>query len=115
MTAILRQGAIVLTLLASGVAANAQTTVVRETVQISPAHRTTIYQTVTRQRPAVVIDPSVEVRVGARVPRHVEFYEMPETIVTEVPAVKRYRYMHVNNQVVLVDPDTSEVVEIIRP
>ena len=60
MTAILRQGAIALTLLASGVAAaNAQTTVVRETVQISPAHRTTIYQTVTRQRPAVVIDPSV--------------------------------------------------------
>ena len=39
---------------------------------------------------------------------------MPETVITEVPAVKRYRYMHVNNQVVLVDPDTSEVVEIIR-
>jgi hypothetical protein len=28
--------------------------------------------------------------------------------------VKRYRYFQVHNQVVLVDPETSEIVEIIR-
>jgi hypothetical protein len=115
MKAYLRQSAAALVLVASIGVANAQTTVTtRETIQLTPAHRTTIYQTVTRQRPAVVVEPGVEVRVGARLPRTVQVYEMPDTIVTEVPTIKRYRYVHVNNQVVLVDPDTSEVVEIIR-
>ena len=40
---------------------------------------------------------------------------MPTTvIVEEVPTLRRYRYMVVNDEVVLVDPATSEIVEIIR-
>jgi hypothetical protein len=35
---------------------------------------------------------------------------VPQTIVTEVPAVRTYKYMVVNHRVVLVDPATSEVV-----
>ena len=34
----------------------------------------------------------------------------PEAVAVEVPAVKQYKYMVVNDQVVLVDPVTSEVV-----
>jgi Protein of unknown function (DUF1236) len=68
---------------------------------------------VTRER---VLTPSadVQVRLGARVPRSVELYEMPTTIVEEVPTLRRYRYMVVNDEVVLVDPATSEVVEVIH-
>jgi len=32
---------------------------------------------------------------------------------SEVPTLKRYRYVYVNNQLVLVDPETSQVVDII--
>ena len=39
---------------------------------------------------------------------------IPSTVIEEVPTVRRYRYMVVNNEVVLVDPATSEVIEIIR-
>ena len=54
--------------------------------------------------------PTVAYRVGTRVPETVTLYPVPETVVAEVPAVKRYKYMVVNGQVVLVDPVTSEVV-----
>ena len=102
-------------------AAHAQTTVIersspsvitREQVELTPAQRTTIYRTVTRERRAV--PDGVDVRLGARVPQAVELHEIPAPVVTEIPSVRRYRYMVVNNEVVLVDPTTSEVVEIIR-
>jgi hypothetical protein len=109
----LRTGAAAVALL-TGVAAVDAQTVVRREIELSPAQRTVIYETVTRERPVVVTEPGVELRVGARLPRTVRVYDIPDRIVTEVPVVKQYRYVYVNDQVVLVDPDTSEVVEIIR-
>ena len=102
-------------------AAHAQTTVIersspsvitREQVELTPAQRTTIYRTVTRERR--VVPDGVDVRLGARVPQAVELYEIPAPVVTEIPSIRRYRYMVVNNEGVLVDPTTSQVVEIIR-
>jgi len=85
--------------------------VTHQRVELTPAQRTTIYRTITRER---VVPQAAEVRVGARVPRTATLAEIPSTVIEEVPAVQRYRYMVVNNEVVLVDPATSEVVEIIR-
>ena len=67
------------------------------------------YRTITRERVAAPA-PRVEYRVGARVPEGVQLYSVPEAVAVEVPAVKQYKYMVVNDQVVLVDPVTSEVV-----
>ena len=107
---------------ASATIAAAQTTVIertvpsvitRERVELSPAQRTTIYRSVTRER--VRSAPGgVDVRLGARVPEAVELEEIPSAVVADVPTVRRYRYMVINNEVVLVDPATSEIVEIIR-
>lgn len=107
---------------ATATAAGAQTTVIeregptvvtRERIELTPAQRTTIYRTVTRERVQTAPHP-VDVRVGARLPGSMQLQEMPSTVVQEVPAIRRYRYMVVNNEVVLVDPATSEVIEIIR-
>ena len=38
---------------------------------------------------------------------------VPETVVTELPAVKSYRYFRYNDDVVLVDPSSRRVVQII--
>jgi hypothetical protein len=103
-------------------AASAQTTIIerdnpsvitRERVELTPAQRTTIYRTVTRERVRAAPE-TVDVRLGARVPQSVELREIPATLVQEIPDVRRYRYMVVNNEVLLVDPATSEVIEIIR-
>jgi hypothetical protein len=109
-------------LLASAAAATAQTTIIerespavitRERIELTPAQRTTIYRTVARDR-LQAAEPAFSVTLGARVPEAVELQEIPSAVVAEVPTVRRYRYMVVNNEVVLVDPATSQVVEIIR-
>jgi hypothetical protein len=110
------------TLIAGVTAANAQTTVItREPVQtetvvttapplqLTPVQRQTVYRTIVERRVAPA-QPTVSYRVGMRVPETAQLYEMPETVGVEVPAIRSYKYMMVNNRVVLVDPATSEVV-----
>jgi hypothetical protein len=117
----LRHAAIAAAVLAGVSAAQAQTTVItREPVQtqtvvteqplvLTPVQRRTIYRTIVRERVAQRA-PTVEYRVGTRVPADVELRAVPDTVAVEVPAIRRYKYMTVNNRVVLVDPATSEVV-----
>ncbi len=117
-------------LIAGSSAASAQTTVItREPVEtrtvvtdegplvLSPSQRTTVYRTITRERvaPGATVGvatsrPTVEYRVGMRVPESVELYAVPDTVVTEVPNLRPYKYMTVNNRVWLVDPNTSQIV-----
>jgi hypothetical protein len=111
--------------LAAG-AAQAQTTIVTQPVQtetvvtqpapqlvLTPVQRETIYRRIVRHRPAVTVaqaPATVEYRVGMRVPQDVTLYPVPQTVVQEVPAVRNYRYMVINDRAWLVDPATSEIV-----
>jgi len=116
-----RHAAIVAALLAGAGSASAQTTVItREPVesrtvvttgplQLSPVQRQTIYRTIVRERVAPA-QPTVEYRVGARVPERVQLYSVPQAVAVEVPAIRAYKYMVVNDRVMLIDPATSEVV-----
>jgi Protein of unknown function (DUF1236) len=91
----------------------APTVITRERIELTPAQRTTIYRTVTRQRlrPA---PSAVDVRLGAHLPRTIELREIPSAVIAEVPTIRSYRYTVTDDEVVLVDPATSEIVEIIR-
>lgn len=113
--------AIAAALLAGAGSASAQTTVItREPVEtrtvvttqpleLTPVQRQTIYRTIVRE-PVEVAPPAIEYRVGTRVPPGVRLYTVPREVAVEVPAIRSYRYVRVNNRVVLVDPATSEVV-----
>jgi hypothetical protein len=79
-------------------------------IELTPAQRTVVYRTIVREQPVVAAPAGVEVRVGSRVPANAQLYTLPESVAVEVPTVKAYRYMVVNNRVVLVDPETSMVV-----
>ena len=102
-------------------AAQAQTTVItREPVesrtvvttaplQLTPVQRQTIYRTIVRER----VQPApaeIEYRVGARIPASAQLHAVPQQVAVEVPAIQAYKYMVVNDRVVLVDPATSQVV-----
>jgi len=116
-----RHAAIAAALIAGATTANAQTTVItREPVQsrtivtteplrLTPVQRQTVYRTIVRERVRPV-QPTVEYRVGMRVPETTQLYAVPDTIAVELPAVRSYKYMVVNDRVVLVDPATAEVV-----
>ena len=116
MKSMLRVSAAAIALFVAVPFASAQTTIIQRSepgvVELSPAQRTVIYRHV-RERPVAVV-PQVELRVGAPVPAAVELQAFPDEVYVEVPTLRRYRYFHVHNQVVLVDPATSEIVEIIR-
>ena len=84
--------------------------VTTEPLELTPVQRQTIYRTIVRERVAPAV-PAVEYRVGARVPANVQLYAVPREVAVEVPAIRSYKYMVVNNRVVLVDPATSQVVE----
>jgi hypothetical protein len=117
-----RHAAIAAALLAGAGTANAQTTVItREPVEtrtvvttqqpltLSPVQRQTIYRTIVRH-PVQAVQPTVEYRVGTRVPQDARLYEVPQEVAVEVPAIRSYKYMMVNDRVVLVDPATSKVI-----
>jgi hypothetical protein len=83
--------------------------VTTEPLQLTPVQRQTIYRTIVHERVAPA-QPTVEYHVGARIPESVQLYAVPQEVAVEVPAIRAYKYMVVNNCVVLIDPATSEVV-----
>lgn len=126
MPHLFRSSAIALLLATASVSAIAQTTTVTTTTEtrgpspLDPVQRTEIYRTVTHERhiapgPAVVPVPAPVARyeVGAPLPRDVQLNDFPEDAYIEVPALRRYRYVYVDSRLVLVDPATSQVVDVI--
>ena len=117
-----RHAAIVAAVVAGATPASAQTTIITrepvetrtvvttEPLELTPVQRRTIYRTIVRERVAPA-EPTVEYRVGARLPDSVRLYSIPQEVAVEVPTIRSYKYMVVNNRVVLVDPATSLVVE----
>ena len=51
--------------------------------------------------------------VGTVVPRTVHIVEVPEVIVTVHPEWRGYRYFIVNDEIVVVEPDTLKIVAVI--
>jgi Protein of unknown function (DUF1236) len=79
-------------------------------IAIAPEKRTVIKQRFTG---APVTTVKEKVTVGATVPAEVELMAVPDTVVTDLPAVKSYRYFRYQDDVVLVDPSSRRVVQII--
>ena len=120
MTSLLRTTAVALALTAISPLASAQTTTTTTTtietrgpLKLTRQQRTVIQRTVTRER-RVAPPAELQISVGAEIPSSVELSAFPDAVYVEVPVLKRYKYVYVNNQLVLVDPETSQIVEIIQ-
>jgi hypothetical protein len=100
---------------------------------LTPAQRTTIYRTIIPQgggrgpvvkervvtetapavRERVVTQPAVSAyaySVGSRVDDAYALAPLPQSVVATVPAARSYRYMVINNRLLLVDPANGIVV-----
>jgi hypothetical protein len=62
---------------------------------------------------AVINHLDVRINVGVALPRTVTLYAVPEDVVVIVPDYRRYRYFIYDDKVVIVDPDTYEIVDIL--
>ena len=61
-----------------------------------------------------VTNININIAVGTVVPATVALYPVPEEIVEIVPAWRRYRVIIIKKTVLIVEPSTREIVEIIR-
>ena len=105
MKKMLIAGTAAMAMLASGQILSAQTT----TIEIAPEQRTRIKEYVVKEKvkPVTVKE---RVSVGATLPADVELVAVPETW---GPSVSKYRYVYSDNHVVLVEPSSRRVVQII--
>jgi hypothetical protein len=61
-----------------------------------------------------VVTQPAEIVVGAPLPATVPVYAMPPTAVARVPNASAYRYAYVNDQILLVDPNTNIVLATLQ-
>jgi Protein of unknown function (DUF1236) len=91
--------------ISAGTQALAQTAI----VEITPQQRTIIREHVVTQRVAPITIPG-QLRVGAALPADVNLVTVPDGW---GPEFRRYRYVYWNDRVVLVEPGSRKVVQII--
>ena len=56
---------------------------------------------------------NVSISIGTTIPRSVTLYAVPEEVIVIVPEYRRYKYFVYEDEIVIVDPDTYEIVEVI--
>ncbi|MEO6946739.1 MAG: DUF1236 domain-containing protein [Nitrobacter sp.] len=64
-----------------------------------------------RIRPETNVNFSIS--VGTRVPREVHFHPLPAEIVTVYPDWRGYEFFLVRDQIIVVDPQTFEIVAVL--
>ena len=81
--------------------------------KLSTEQRTTIRTSITKQniKPATNINFSIS--VGTRVPRTVGFHPLPAEVITLYPDWRGYEFFLVNDEIVVVNPRTLEIVAVI--
>jgi hypothetical protein len=83
-------------------------------VSFTTEQRTRIRETVFKEKNAPRMSKvDFSLNVGTAVPRTVHVIEMPQVIVDIHPEWRGYRYFIVNEELVVVDPDTLRIIAII--
>lgn len=81
---------------------------------MSSTQRTEIRSSFTSVRVAPVTNVNFAVRVGTAIPRSVTLHTIPTGIIDIVPAYRSYRYIVYNDEYIIIDPATYEIVEVVN-
>jgi hypothetical protein len=81
--------------------------------KLSTEQRTRITSVIREQHVQPLNNVNFSIAVGTRVPRDVRFYPLPREVVTIYPEWRGYEFVLVNNQIVVIDPKTFEIVAIL--
>lgn len=84
-------------------------------LQLTPEQKTAILNAVRPAEGKVKAPGNVPATVGAQVPPTTELYFLPEDALATAPEAKGMRYTVAQKRVVLVDPTTMRVVDVISP
>jgi hypothetical protein len=81
--------------------------------KLSSEQRTKITTVIRDQHVAPVNDVNFSIAVGTRVPRDVSFHPLPTEIVNIYPDWRGYEFILVREQIIVVDPQTFEIVAVL--
>ncbi|HYW64339.1 MAG TPA: DUF1236 domain-containing protein [Bradyrhizobium sp.] len=81
--------------------------------KLSGEQRTKITTVIRSQHVQPVTNVNFSISVGTRVPRNVGFHPLPAEIITIYPEWRGYEFFLVGNQIVVVNPRTLEIVDVI--
>ena len=81
---------------------------------IDERQRTEVVNRLRRDRSALSTNINVNVNVGVRLPSRARVRPLPQDIVRIMPRYRGYQYTVVQDEVVIVEPRTRKVVEVIR-
>jgi hypothetical protein len=74
-----------------------------------------VHQSVLKERNVNrVTQVNFTINVGTRVPRNVRLAPLPAAVISIVPEYRNYRYVLVEDRIVIVEPSTYEIVEVIE-
>jgi hypothetical protein len=82
---------------------------------LTPEQRSAIFEAVRPADAKVKVPGNVPATVGAQVPLATELYFLPDDALATAPEAKAIEYTVAQNRVVLVDPTTMRVVDVIPP
>jgi Protein of unknown function (DUF1236) len=82
--------------------------------KLSTEQRTRITSVIKEQRVQPVTNVNFSIAPGVRVPRTVSFHPLPLEVVTIYPEWRGYEYFLVNDKIVVVNPRTLEIVDVIE-
>jgi len=82
-------------------------------VSLNVQQQTRIGQTIARHNVKPLTNVNFSISVGTRVPRSVTLRALPADLVTFVPQYRGYSYFVVEEQIVIVEPSTLEIVSIV--
>jgi hypothetical protein len=82
--------------------------------KLSGDQRTRITTVIRNQHIAPATNVNFSISVGTRVPREMSFHPLPTEVVTIYPEWRGYEFILVNGQIVVIDPQTFEIVAVIE-
>jgi hypothetical protein len=82
--------------------------------KLSTEQRTKITSVIREQHVSPVEHVNFSVSVGTRVPRDVRFHPLPAEVVSVYPEWRGYEFILVRDQIVVIDPNTFEIVAVLE-
>jgi hypothetical protein len=82
-------------------------------LNLTPAQRLTIYQSITQTQKNSAAPVGFRVTIGARVPDSIEIKPLSDTLAKLVPQAKELGIAMIEKEVVLVDPASRQVIAVV--
>ena len=82
-------------------------------VTLNTEQQTSIGQTIARHNVKAITNVNFSIAIGTKVPTSVQLRALPSDLVTFVPKYRGYSYVVVEEQIMIVDPGTHEIVAIV--